>query len=36
MLKVEGGRHILQELTVPHYIPNDTLIVGGKGSQEEP
>ncbi|OGM44275.1 DNA mismatch repair protein Msh5 [Aspergillus bombycis] len=27
---IKGGRHILQELTVSSYVPNDTLLVGGK------
>lgn len=27
-------RHPLQELTVPAYVPNDTLLVGGPGSQD--
>lgn len=31
VLKVRGGRHLLQELTVPSFIPNDTFIVGGSG-----
>lgn len=35
IIKIAGGRHILQELTVPHYVPNDTLIVGGEGSSEQ-
>ncbi|OQE05305.1 hypothetical protein PENVUL_c025G03028 [Penicillium vulpinum] len=29
VIKIKGGRHILQELTVPSYVPNDTLIAGG-------
>lgn len=31
IVKVKGGRHLLQELTVPSFIPNDTFIVGGGG-----
>ncbi|KAM0722978.1 hypothetical protein Q7P37_001176 [Cladosporium fusiforme] len=31
VLKIKGGRHLLQELTVPSFIPNDTFIVGGTG-----
>jgi DNA mismatch repair protein MSH5 len=31
VLKIKGGRHLLQELTVPACIPNDTFIVGGSG-----
>ncbi len=27
----DSGRHPLQELTVPAYVPNDTFIVGGPG-----
>lgn len=34
IIKIEGGRHILQELTVPRYIPNDTLIAGGEGDDQ--
>lgn len=34
MLKIKGGRHLLQELTVPSFIPNDTFIVGGSGADE--
>ncbi|KAL5336958.1 muts domain V-domain-containing protein [Aspergillus crustosus] len=29
-IKVKGGRHILQEMTVSSYVPNDTFLVGGK------
>ncbi|KAH2461523.1 hypothetical protein KXW63_009345 [Aspergillus fumigatus] len=29
MIRIKGGRHILQELTVPSYVPNDTFLVGG-------
>ncbi|ODM16931.1 hypothetical protein SI65_07896 [Aspergillus cristatus] len=28
VIKIKGGRHILQELTVPSYVPNDTFIIG--------
>ncbi|KAL2043280.1 hypothetical protein N7G274_003586 [Stereocaulon virgatum] len=31
IIQIKGGRHPLQELTVPSYIPNDTFIVGGMG-----
>lgn len=31
MIQIKGGRHPLQELTVPSYVPNDTFIVGGVG-----
>lgn len=30
----DHNRHPLQELTVPAYVPNDTLLVGGPGSQD--
>lgn len=33
-IKIKGGRHILQELTVPRYISNDTLIAGGDGEEQ--
>lgn len=29
IIKIREGRHILQELTVPTFVPNDTYIVGG-------
>ena len=32
VLNIKGGRHILQEMTVPSYVPNDALLVGGSGS----
>ncbi|KAJ5576749.1 DNA mismatch repair protein MutS core [Penicillium sp. DV-2018c] len=32
VIKIKGGRHILQELTVSSYVPNDTLLVGGRVS----
>ena len=31
IIHIEKGRHPLQELTVPSYVPNDCFIVGGKG-----
>lgn len=31
IIKIKGGRHLLQELTVPSYVANDTYIVGGMG-----
>ncbi|KAH7095817.1 muts domain V-domain-containing protein [Paraphoma chrysanthemicola] len=31
IIRINGGRHILQELTVSSFVPNDTLIVGGDG-----
>ncbi|KAB8218668.1 DNA mismatch repair protein Msh5 [Aspergillus novoparasiticus] len=30
IISIKGGRHILQELTVSSYVPNNTLLVGGK------
>ena len=35
IIKIKGGRHPLQELTVPSYVANDTYIVGGPGSAPE-
>ena len=29
IIDVKGGRHILQEMTVPSYVPNDTRLAGG-------
>jgi DNA mismatch repair protein MSH5 len=31
VIKITAGRHPLQELTVPSFIPNDTSLFGGKG-----
>ena len=28
-IDIKGGRHILQEMTVPSYVPNDTVLAGG-------
>lgn len=33
VVKIKGGRHLLQELTVPAFIANDTFIVGGSGDE---
>ncbi|KLJ07360.1 DNA mismatch repair protein MSH5 [Blastomyces silverae] len=33
---IKGGRHLLHEVTVPTFIPNDTLIVGGNGREGSP
>ncbi|KAL4786062.1 muts domain V-domain-containing protein [Aspergillus varians] len=30
IIKIKGGRHMLQELTVSSYVPNDTFLVGGR------
>ncbi|KAF7936017.1 uncharacterized protein EAE98_002236 [Botrytis deweyae] len=31
VIDIRGGRHPLQELTVPSYVPNDCYLVGGSG-----
>ncbi|OXV09463.1 hypothetical protein Egran_02772 [Elaphomyces granulatus] len=31
VIKIKGGRHPLQELTVSSYVPNDTSLAGGPG-----
>jgi DNA mismatch repair protein MSH5 len=33
MINIVGGRHPLQELTVPSYVANDTFLIGGPGSE---
>ncbi|CAP91952.1 Pc13g08830 [Penicillium rubens Wisconsin 54-1255] len=33
VIRIKGGRHILQELTVSSYVPNDTFLVGGNESE---
>ncbi|KAI8936520.1 hypothetical protein NX059_006924 [Plenodomus lindquistii] len=35
VLAIKGGRHILQELTVSSFVPNDTLLVGGAGGSDD-
>ena len=35
IIKIKGGRHPLQELTVPAFVANDTFIVGGQGDERE-
>lgn len=35
MIQIEGGRNLLQELVVPSFIPNGTLLLGGSGSGAE-
>ncbi|KAJ6109241.1 hypothetical protein N7486_001475 [Penicillium sp. IBT 16267x] len=35
VIKIKGGRHILQEMTVSSYVPNDTLLMGGTQDQED-
>ncbi|CAG8886991.1 unnamed protein product [Penicillium egyptiacum] len=33
VIRIKGGRHILQELAVSSYVPNDTLLAGGNESE---
>ncbi|KAJ5628099.1 DNA mismatch repair protein MutScore [Penicillium lividum] len=35
VIKIKGGRHLLQEMTVSSYVPNDTLLVGGTPNLED-
>ncbi|KAK0809733.1 hypothetical protein LTR75_005832 [Friedmanniomyces endolithicus] len=35
IIKIKGGRHPLQELTVSSYVANDTYLVGGAGNEQE-
>ncbi len=35
IIKIKGGRHPLQELTVPAFVANDTYLVGGAGQEAE-
>lgn len=35
MIRIKGGRHPLQELTVSSYVANDTYLVGGAGNEPE-
>ncbi|CEO58793.1 hypothetical protein PMG11_03495 [Penicillium brasilianum] len=30
VVRIRGGRHLLQELTVPSYVPNNSLLMGGR------
>jgi DNA mismatch repair protein MSH5 len=34
IIDIKGGRHLLQELTAPSFVPNDTLLVGGGGQDD--
>ncbi|USW47708.1 Putative DNA mismatch repair protein MutS, core [Septoria linicola] len=34
VVKIDGGRHILQELTVPAFVPNGTYLLGGCGDEQ--
>lgn len=36
VIEIRGGRHILQEMTVPSYVPNDAFLVGGSGEEDDP
>lgn len=35
IIRIEGGRHPLQELTVPAYIPNSCFLLGGGGDEDD-
>lgn len=35
IINIKGGRHPLQERTVPSYVPNDCLIVGGEATTND-
>ncbi|TVY85141.1 MutS protein-like protein [Lachnellula suecica] len=35
VVQIEGGRHPLQELTIPAYIANSCFLAGGLGDQED-
>ncbi|OAL67108.1 DNA mismatch repair protein Msh5 [Trichophyton rubrum] len=35
VISIKSGRHMLHEATVSSFVPNDTFIVGGKGSMED-
>jgi DNA mismatch repair protein MSH5 len=35
VIRIEGGRHPLQELTVPVYIPNSCFLIGGRGDNDD-
>lgn len=35
VIQIQEGRHPLQELVVPSFIANDTLLIGGCGEDEE-
>lgn len=34
VIEIKGGRHLLHELAVPSFVPNDTLLRGGSGDEE--
>ncbi|KAM5507939.1 hypothetical protein McanMca71_001210 [Microsporum canis] len=33
IISIKGGRHMLHEATVSSFVPNDTFVIGGKGSR---
>lgn len=35
VIEIRAGRHLLQELTVPAYVANDTFMVGGSGEDAD-
>ncbi|KAI6270316.1 hypothetical protein MCOR27_009370 [Pyricularia oryzae] len=35
VLEIKNGRHLLQELVVSAFVPNDCLLCGGNGSESE-
>lgn len=35
VIRIQGGRHPLQELVVPSFIANDTLLLGGLGDEQD-
>ncbi|KAJ5358895.1 DNA mismatch repair protein MutS core [Penicillium cataractarum] len=35
VVRIKGGRHILQELTVSSYVPNNSLLMGGRQTQAD-
>lgn len=35
VIHIQGGRHPLQELVVPSFIANDTLLTGGLGDEQD-
>ncbi|OAL29677.1 hypothetical protein AYO22_02091 [Fonsecaea multimorphosa] len=36
VIEIKGGRHLLQEMTVPSFVANDTFLVGGNGEETDP
>ena len=34
IIDIKGGRHLLHEMMVSGYVPNDTLLVGGRDEEE--